>query len=83
MIVFSKLNFSSYPQEELAQHINYLQVYQKNLEFDQHRRSIVKTLLAPDTVIRLATNLAEIGVLGPGFLSCLAYPKVWNYCGYL
>ena len=30
---------------------------------------------APDLAIRLATSLAVIGVRGPGFLSCLAYPK--------
>ena len=35
-------------------------------------KSIVKTLSAPATVIRLATNLADMGVLGPDFLSCLA-----------
>ena len=35
-------------------------------------RSIVKILSAPALVIRFATSLAEIGVLGPDFLSCLA-----------
>ncbi len=35
-------------------------------------KSNVKTLSAPAVVIKLATNFADIGVLGPGFLSCRA-----------
>ena len=35
-------------------------------------KSIVRTLSAPAEVIKLATSFAEIGVLGPDFLSCLA-----------
>ena len=37
-------------------------------------KSIVKTLSAPAVVIKLATSFADIGVLGPGFRSCRAYP---------
>ena len=35
-------------------------------------KSIVNILSAPALVIRFATSFAEMGVLGPDFLSCLA-----------
>lgn len=38
-------------------------------------RSSVIARLAPACVMRFATSFADIGVRGPGFLSCLAYPK--------